>query len=627
MKTIERISNRLDLAHLALFRGWLQGLDLNVLRQRYLGEESTRRDARETLDWIRSELIASAKKSGDGRTAGLFRRDPQRPPKTSPGLTLESFQAQVDPSGDFYTEAELLELFESAHPPARGGQRNRAARVVARQLEAVNALERRATFAPNLMDPVDAWLNPRIAKRLSFAALPTLGAVVLSIEEKGPRWWTSVPKLGAVTAARIVTWFQRNESLLDRRLSARALIPRRRLPLSELSDGFRSLEKGSTPCSLEKVIAQRSDTRSSSATVTLLPSQGYPTNTHDLELVSRFLGLHVNRQSTFRAYRKEVERFYLWLVIERGTYPTRATSQDCVDYCDFLVDPIPYDRWCAPKNHPRASEQWRPFTNGLEPSSISYARNVLTTFFTWLVLNRHIVLNPWLSVPKAAPVVRKVQPVRSGEAFDNMLAAVQPEDGDRPSISRDKFIVAFAANTGVRPGEITAITMGDFSWCDTSEGLSQRLTVKVFGKGSKQRIVDVGATAQSALVTWLVYQDLPPDPTLCPPDIKLVRTINEILHNRKGAAVRKPLSYGTVYRSVTRLTRGLAPHALRRSFITDALASGANLTDVQAMVGHSSPTTTAGYNTTVPADVGARVDHARTLKRQQRRIVRLNRAV
>ncbi|MEQ1594707.1 MAG: phage integrase family protein [Casimicrobium sp.] len=612
MKTIERISNRLDLAHLALFRGWLHGLDLTDLRRRYLGEEATRRDARETLEWIRSELIAASKKSGDRRTAGLFRRDPQRLSRQATGPTLEEFQVQVDPSGDFYTEAELVALFESEHPQSKSSGRQSTGRLIARQLEAVNALERRATFQPNLLDPVDAWLNPRIAGRLRYAALPSIGAVFLAIEERGPRWWTIVPKLGAVTAERIVAWFRRHEEHLGRRFTQRALIPRKSLSAVALSDGPRALGLGATPCALDKV-----------AGAPTLSLQGAADLEHtrvncDLDVIRDFLGIHVNRPATHRAYRKEVERFYLWLVIERGRALRDVTSSDCSDYLAFLDDPVPYDRWCSPKYHPRSSEQWRPFTRGLDASSVSYARIVLTTFFTWLGSNGFSVSNPWLTTPKAKPLIPRTQPARSGRHFDLMMNSLGITDDDSLTAARDKFIVAFASNTGLRASEVARISFSDFSWSESSETTAQRLLVKVLGKGSKQRIVDIGRIAHAALLDWLNRRGLPLDPTLCPGQLYLVQAFATNLKGQASTSEPTSVSYGTIYRAVTRTVPGLSPHALRRSFITDALGAGANLSDVQAIVGHSSPATTARYNTTAPADVGARIDEARLLKRRHR---------
>lgn len=156
-------------------------------------------------------------------------------------------------------------------------------------------------------------------------------------------------------------------------------------------------------------------------------------------------------------------------------------------------------------------------------------------------------------------------------------AAVASDDGLPVSV-RDRAIVELLYATGIRVSELCAIDMRDLDL--------ERRTVRVTGKGDKQRVVPFGLPACRAVIDWLSVR-------------------GELIGSRSGQAVFVGARGGridprTVRGIVHRLTdqagvASISPHALRHSAATHVLEGGADLRAVQELLGHSSLATTQRY--------------------------------
>jgi integrase/recombinase XerC len=156
-------------------------------------------------------------------------------------------------------------------------------------------------------------------------------------------------------------------------------------------------------------------------------------------------------------------------------------------------------------------------------------------------------------------------------------AAVASDDGT-PTAVRDRAIIELLYATGIRVSELCAIDMRDLDL--------ERRTVRVTGKGDKQRVVPFGLPASRAVSDWL-------------------RIREELVASRSGQAVFLGARGGridprTVRESVHRLTgqagvTSISPHALRHSAATHVLEGGADLRAVQELLGHASLATTQRY--------------------------------
>lgn len=157
MSPVERKVGR---HHLALYRGWLQGLDLKDLADRYLETGLDLRLAKSTLTWLRDTLSQAALRHGRRGEARLLRLHltAERPQKASPIPSLEDFRAERDPSG-FYREDELIQLYLDSFPEARDKRGRQRQRLIERQLAALVWIERLLVTDPVPADLVSAWFD------------------------------------------------------------------------------------------------------------------------------------------------------------------------------------------------------------------------------------------------------------------------------------------------------------------------------------------------------------------------------------------------------------------------------------------------------------------------------------
>ena len=115
---------------------------------------------------------------------------------------------------------------------------------------------------------------------------------------------------------------------------------------------------------------------------------------HDLDAVALYLTRHRRNSHTARSYRKEVERFLLWLGLERGKALSEARPEDITLYDDLLRNPQRWAHWYAERRHPRSSPHWRPFCGPLSPQARHYALSVVARLYSWLVEQGYLRLNP-----------------------------------------------------------------------------------------------------------------------------------------------------------------------------------------------------------------------------------------
>jgi len=176
-------------------------------------------------------------------------------------------------------------------------------------------------------------------------------------------------------------------------------------------------------------------------------------------------------------------------------------------------------------------------------------------------------------VPNRLPVVLDV-----AEAQRLMeLAGVQAED-DEPVAARDRAILELFYGTGMRVSELCLLDLGDVEW--------ESRTVRVMGKGRKQRVVPFGIPAERALTMWLRLRESLVTPTSPPAVFLGVR--GQRLDPRAARSVVGRLAQAAELPH-------LAPHGLRHSAATHVLAGGADLRAVQELLGHASLATTQRY--------------------------------
>lgn len=228
---------------------------------------------------------------------------------------------------------------------------------------------------------------------------------------------------------------------------------------------------------------------------------------------------------------------------------------------------------------PRSLRTWLGSRVRSGRSRATIARNTASvrSFCLFLVDEGLIPTDPTaaLQVSKGASALPTVLQL---EAVESLLAkAKQEASGGDPVAVRDWAVFELLYSAALRVSELTGLDL-------TSVDLNAR-TLRVLGKGSKERVVPFGAPAGKALERWLGVRG------------ELVGTETEALFLGKLGGRLNPR---TVRARLERLSaragvRSLSPHALRHSSATHLLEAGADLRFVQEYLGHSSLSTTQRY--------------------------------
>lgn len=119
---------------------------------------------------------------------------------------------------------------------------------------------------------------------------------------------------------------------------------------------------------------------------------------NDYEAFCAWLETYKENTGTQRAYRREIERLFLWCVTERHKLLTDFTHEDFNAYFDFLDNPSPCEKWCAPpsKKNRYGETGWRPFIGPLTSTAKRYARTIIKT-----MLDYWVGMGYWTSHPLA----------------------------------------------------------------------------------------------------------------------------------------------------------------------------------------------------------------------------------
>lgn len=213
----------------------------------------------------------------------------------------------------------------------------------------------------------------------------------------------------------------------------------------------------------------------------------------------------------------------------------------------------------------------------LAASSIGRSLAAIRMFCRYLVLQR--AMEQDISSTVDTPKKWKYLPTVLDDAAAKRLACAPDADEDRLAL-RDKAMLAMLYAAGVRASELAGLRLSDVN---VSLGVA-----RVMGKGSKERIVPVAASALEAVGRYVseLRPNLSDDPRQ-----------DVLFLSRSGQG----LSREDVYRIVRKYVRkeglrdGVTPHTLRHSFATQLLSHGADLRSVQEMLGHADIATTQIY--------------------------------
>ena len=250
--------------------------------------------------------------------------------------------------------------------------------------------------------------------------------------------------------------------------------------------------------------------------------------------------------NTVKAYEADISSFFQWLDNEDLKY--KNLQEDHVNqYISFL------------------------FQRKMRSSSVNRKISSIKSFYIFLV-KRNFVKNSPLN-DLVTPKQEKYLPESMSEAeVDKLLNS--PDVANKIE-NRDKAMIEMLYATGMRISELVNLKMTDVDM--------KRCVVKVFGKGSKERLVPFGETALDSLRSYLNEREQ--------------SSSKEIFLSNRGKKMTRVAFWQRVkvYLIRENLKNSISPHTLRHAFATHLLNRGADLRSVQLLLGHSDLSTTQIY--------------------------------
>ena len=250
--------------------------------------------------------------------------------------------------------------------------------------------------------------------------------------------------------------------------------------------------------------------------------------------------------NTEKAYEADISSFFQWLDNEDLKY--KNLQEDHINqYISFL------------------------FQRKMRSSSVNRKISSIKSFYIFLV-KRNFVKNSPLN-DLVTPKQEKYLPESMSEAEVDKL--LNSPDVSNKIENRDKAMIEMLYATGMRISELVNLKMTDVDM--------KRCVVKVFGKGSKERLVPFGETALDSLRSYLNEREQ--------------SSSKEIFLSNRGKKMTRVafLQRVKIYLIRENLKNSISPHTLRHAFATHLLNRGADLRSVQLLLGHSDLSTTQIY--------------------------------
>ncbi|MDA0297838.1 MAG: site-specific tyrosine recombinase XerD [Actinobacteria bacterium] len=276
------------------------------------------------------------------------------------------------------------------------------------------------------------------------------------------------------------------------------------------------------------------------------------------------------------------ERFLTWMRVEQGRSDRtiEAYGRDIAQYESYLVGAKSNSRVVKPAVIEKYVGQLR--ANERAPKSIARQFAAIRMFHRFMLDEGLRTDNPTAFID-GVKVPSGIPKALSEEEVELLLNAVTGVDS---LAVRDRALLEFLYATGARVSEACGLSMSDVDM--------ESNVARVFGKGSKERIVPFGRHAKEALEAWLGAGGRP---MLCPQQWAKRDHADAMFLGVRGTRLSRQAAWGIVrkYALLAGIKSELSPHVLRHSCATHMLVHGADLRIVQELLGHASVSTTQVY--------------------------------
>ena len=260
-------------------------------------------------------------------------------------------------------------------------------------------------------------------------------------------------------------------------------------------------------------------------------------------------------KNTLAAYRTDLSLFAHWLEQRRGSEIGAANEHEITAYLADL--------------------QGR--TEGYKSSSQNRLLASLRRLFQWLMVNGRLRADPLINIARPMPTPRFPKTLSEAQ----VEALLEAPDLESPQGLRDRAMLELLYATGLRVSELVGIRLFEISLNDH--------VVRVIGKGSKERLVPMGAVAAEWISRYLATAR---------GEILGARTADAVFVTVRGGAMTRQMFWTLIKKYALRVgiaAERISPHVLRHAFATHLLNHGADLRVVQLLLGHADISTTQVY--------------------------------
>jgi site-specific recombinase XerD len=276
------------------------------------------------------------------------------------------------------------------------------------------------------------------------------------------------------------------------------------------------------------------------------------------------------------AFRERFEEFMAYLDVEKGFSHNTIKS--------YFLDLQQLERFWE-RFEQRESKQYifksildRFFLNlhHKKTSKSSIARKISCfNSFEKFLLTQNIELKLNLTRPK---IDKKLPVFLSPDEVFFLLDKISNEQLPTEHPERDRTILEFLYATGIRCSELTNITMADIDFAEK--------TIRIKGKGNKERIVLFGEKAKQQALKYLSAERIKPQNNQEP------LFLNNRIEQMSSRAIQRVIK---MFRKFLKIERNITPHKIRHTFATHMLNQGVDLRVVQELLGHKSLSSTEKY--------------------------------
>lgn len=275
--------------------------------------------------------------------------------------------------------------------------------------------------------------------------------------------------------------------------------------------------------------------------------------------------------------------FSRYLTYERGAsaHTIKSYLTDLAEYTEFLDrDAAAAGRSAVDASHHDIRAWLGALVGKRERSSVARKLSTLRTFYRFLIRKGYRQDNPaaLVSYPRVGERLAAYLTV------DDVFALLSLPDRATPAGKRDAGILELLYSTGIRVGELVTLDGVDISWDES--------VLRVMGKGKKERIVPIGGPALESLRDY-TQERTPggwgvPESAMDKKALFINRRGGRLTDRSVNRIIKKYILMGA-------LTLNVSAHKLRHAFATHLLEMGADLRDIQEMLGHETISTTQRY--------------------------------